>query len=116
MRSIDKFILHVVHNLFPLNEYKEGEINRLMAQFKAEAEDLNIQVSDEQLKKYIERFDRLKDSPKVTEKDLRKYSLSKLIKIVTASPGAELDNEDDYEKDEDGDIIDFVYETDSDDE
>ena len=94
MRSIDKFILHVVHNLFPLNEYKEGEINRLMAQFKAEAEDLNIQVSDEQLKKYIERFDRLKDSPKVTEKDLRKYSLSKLIKIVTASPGAELDNED----------------------
>jgi hypothetical protein len=94
MRSIDKFILHVVHNLFPLNEYKEGEINRLMAQFKAEAEDLNIQVSDEQLKKYIERFDVLKNSPKVTDKDLRKYSLSKLIKIVTASPGAEVDNED----------------------
>jgi len=94
MRSIDKFILHVVHNLFPLNEYSEGEINKLMAQFKAEAEDLNIQVSDEQLRKYIERFDRLKDSPKVTEKDLRKYSLSKLIKIVTASPGAEVDSED----------------------
>ena len=94
MRSIDKFILHVVHNLFPLNEYSEKEINRLMTQFKEEAEDLNIQVSDEQLRKYIERFDRLKDSPKVTEKDLRKYSLSKLIKIVTASPGAEVDNED----------------------
>ena len=94
MRSIDKFILHVVHNLFPLNEYSEGEMKRLITQFKEEAEDLNIQVSDEQLKKYIERFDVLKNSPKVTDKDLRKYSLSKLIKIVTASPGAEVDNED----------------------
>jgi len=94
MRSIDKFILHVVHNLFPLNEYSEGEMKRLITQFKEEAEDLNIQVSDEQLKKYIERFDVLKNSPKITDKDLRKYSLSKLIKIVTASPGAEVDNED----------------------
>ena len=103
MKAIDKFILHVVYNLFPLNEYKEGEINRLMAQFKAEAEDLNIQVSDEQLKKYIERFSRLKDSPKVTEKDLRKYSLSKLIKLVTASPGAEVDNEE--EEDTTPDVV-----------
>ena len=103
MKAIDKFILHVVHNLFPLNEYSEGEINRLMAQFKAEAEDLNIQVSDEQLKKYIERFDVLKSSPKVTDKDLRKYSLSKLIKLVTSSPGAELDNED--EEDSTPDVV-----------
>jgi hypothetical protein len=97
MKAIDKFILHVVHNLFPLNEYSEGEMKRLMAQFKDEAEDLNIQVSDEQLKKYIERFNTLKNNPKVTDKDLRKYSLSKLIKLVTASPGAELpsDNEED---------------------
>jgi hypothetical protein len=103
MKAIDKFILHVVHNLFPLNEYSEGEINRLMAQFKAEAEDLNIQVSDEQLKKYIERFDILKNSPKVTDKDLRKYSLSKLIKLVTSSPGAEVDNED--EEDSTPDVV-----------
>jgi hypothetical protein len=94
MKAIDKFILHVVHNLFPLNEYSEGEMKRLITQFKEEAEDLNIQISDEQLKKYIERFDVLKNSPKVTDKDLRKYSLSKLIKLVTASPGAEIDNEE----------------------
>jgi len=99
MRAIDKFILHVVHNLFPLNEYSEGEIKRLMAQFKEEAEDLNIQVSDAQLKKYIERFDVLKNSPKVTDKDLRKYSLSKLIKLVTSSPGAELPDEEELEDD-----------------
>ena len=94
MKAIDKFILHVVHNLFPLNEYSEGEMKRLITQFKEEAEDLNIQISDEQLKKYIERFDVLKNSPKITDKDLRKYSLSKLIKLVTSSPGAEIDNEE----------------------
>ena len=99
MRPIDKFILHVVHNLFPLNEYSEGEIKRLMTQFKEEAEDLDIQISDEQLKKYIERFDQLKNNPKVTEKDLRKYSLSKLIQLVTASPGAELPKEEEPEDD-----------------
>ena len=87
MRAIDKFIIHVTHNLFSLNEYSEGEINRLMAQFKDEADDLNIQITDAQLKAYIERFDSLKNSPKVTEKDLRKYSLSKLIKLVTSSKG-----------------------------
>lgn len=89
MRAIDKFILHVTHNLFPLNEYSEGEINKLMAKFREEADDLNIQINDAQLKAYIERFDSLKNSPKVTEKDLRKYSLSKLIKLVTSSKGVE---------------------------
>jgi hypothetical protein len=89
MRPIDKFILHVVHNLSPLNEYSQGEMNKLMAQFKDEADDLNIQISDDQLKAYITRFDALKNSPKVTDKDLRKYSLSKLIKLVTSSKGVE---------------------------
>jgi hypothetical protein len=99
MRPIDKFILHVVHNLFPLNEYSQGEMKFLMDKFKEEAEDLDIQISDEQLKKYIERFDQLKNNPKVTEKDLRKYSLSKLIQLATASPGAELPKEDEPEDD-----------------
>jgi hypothetical protein len=89
MRAIDKFILHVVHNLFPLNEYSEGELKKLMAQFREEADDLGIEITDEQLKAYIQRFDALKNSPKVTDKDLRKYTLSKLIKLVTSSAGAE---------------------------
>lgn len=89
MRPIDKFILHVTHNLFSLNEYSEGEINKLMTKFREEADDLDIQISDAQLKAYIERFDSLKNSPKVTEKDLRKYSLSKLIKLVTSTKGVE---------------------------
>jgi hypothetical protein len=89
MRAIDKFILHVVHNLFPLNEYSEGELKKLMTQFRDEADDLNIEITDAQLKAYIQRFDALKNSPKVTDKDLRKYTLSKLIKLVTSSKGVE---------------------------
>ena len=97
MKPIDKFILHVVHNLFPLNEYSEGELKKLMTQFREEADDLGIEITDEQLKSYIVRFDALKNSPKVTDKDLRKYTLSKLIKLVTSSAGAEAvpDKEDD---------------------
>jgi len=89
MKNTYQFIIHVVNNLFPINEYSDAEINRLMEKFKEEADDFNITISDEQLKKYIERFDQLKNSPKVQEKDLRKWSLSNLIKLVTSSKGVE---------------------------
>jgi hypothetical protein len=65
-----------------------------MDQFKEEADDLNISITDDQLKKYIIRFDQIKNSPKVTEKDLRKYSLSQLIRLVTASKGVADEEED----------------------
>ena len=71
MRAIDKFILHVVHNWKnKLNEaYSEKAIKTFTDKFKEEAEDLNIQISDEQLKTYIQRFDVIKNSPKINEKD-----------------------------------------------
>ena len=96
MRAIDKFILHVVHNWKnELNEaYSEKAIQTFLTKFKEEADDLNIQVSDGQLRKYIERFDVIKNSPKIQEKDLAKYSLSKLIKLVTSSAGAEAPEDD----------------------
>ena len=59
--QIERFITHVVNNLFPLYEYSEGEIKRLMDQFKEEADDLNISITDDQLKKYIIRFDQIKN-------------------------------------------------------
>jgi hypothetical protein len=91
MRPIDKFILHVVHSWKNgLNEaYAPSVMTKLMDKFKEEADDLNIEINDEQLKKYIERFDVLKNSPKIQEKDLFKYSLSQLIRLVTSSKGAE---------------------------
>jgi hypothetical protein len=91
MKPIDKFILHVVHNWkSKLNEaYAPAIMTKLMDKFKEEADDLNIEINDEQLKKYIERFDVIKNSPKIQEKDLFKYSLSQLIKLATTSKGAE---------------------------
>jgi hypothetical protein len=65
-----------------------------MDKFKEEADDLNIKISDEQLKKYIERFDQLKNSPKIEEKDLRRWPLSKLIKLVSSSEGADSEEEE----------------------
>ena len=105
MRPIDKFILHVVHNLFPLNEYSEGAIRQIMQQYRDEAEDLNIKITDEQLKKYIERFDVIKAGliSKGKTTDIVKQGaggklevilpLSKLIKLVTASKGGDIEDE-----------------------
>ena len=93
-KNIHKFITHIVNNLFPLNEYQEGEIKLLMNKFKIEAEDLNIEINDTQLRKYIERFDQLKDSSKIEDKNLRNYPLSKLIKLVTSSKGADVEDEE----------------------
>ena len=100
MRPIDKFILHVVHNSFSLNEYNQKLLNQIIQHYKQEADDLNIQITDNQLKAYIERFDRIK--PGIISKggtDLVKQGaggnfevivpLSQLIKIITASKGAE---------------------------
>ena len=55
MRNIDLFITHVVNNLFPLNEYSDAEIKRLMAQFKEEADDLNINWA---IKRFISEIGR----------------------------------------------------------
>jgi hypothetical protein len=93
-KNIHKFITHIVNNLFPLNEYQEGEIKLLMNKFKQEAEDLNIEINDTLLRKYIERFDQLKDSSKIEDKNLRNYPLSKLIKLVTSSKGADIEDEE----------------------
>ena len=60
MRPIDKFILHVVHNLSPLFEYDQKQMDILIDYYKQEADDLNIQITDNQLKTYIKRFDQLK--------------------------------------------------------
>jgi hypothetical protein len=92
MRPIDKFILHVVHSWDnSLKEaYAPSAMSKLMDKFKEEADDLNIQITDDQLKAYINRFDQLRGAPnKVQEKDLFKYSLSQLIKLVTSTKGVQ---------------------------
>ena len=107
MRAIDKFILHVVHNWKnELNEaYSKEIVNNLIKKFKEEADDLNIEITDEQLKAYIERFNQIKDSPKVIKKDIQRYTLSQLIKLIRSMPGSEPSSE----KEEEDQTPDVVY-------
>ena len=54
MKAIDKFILHVVHNWKnELNEaYGKSAIENFIKKFREEADDLNISITDQQLKSY----------------------------------------------------------------
>jgi hypothetical protein len=106
MRPIDKFILHVVHSSFPLNEYKQALLDQIIQHYKDEADDLNIDITDNQLKAYVDRFDKIK--PGIISKggtDLVKQvggkfevivPLSQLIKIVTSAKGVE-EPEEEYD-------------------
>ena len=45
---IYKFITYVVSNLYPLLEYAENIILKYIEQFREEADDLGIQITDTQ--------------------------------------------------------------------
>jgi len=92
-KNIHKFITHVVNNLFPLNErrYTPEEIALFKNKFKIEADDLNIDINDTQLDKYIEAFDALyKDKQSPEKRNLRYWSLNDLIRLVSSSKGADV--------------------------
>ena len=92
-KNIHKFITHVVNNLFPLNErrYTPEEIALFKNKFKIEADDLNIDINDTQLDKYIEAFDTLyKDKQSPEKRNLRYWSLNDLIRLVSSSKGADV--------------------------
>ena len=94
MRPIHKFILHVVYS-WPtkLNEaIGKVQMDDLVNKFKKDAEDFNIEITDEQLKKYIEVFDRVKEKLPSDQKDIGKWSLSRLIKLATGVKGSEADD------------------------
>jgi hypothetical protein len=83
MTPINRFILHVVHNLLPLNEYSQGVLDKIIAHYREEADDLNISISDNQLKNYIERFDRIK--PGIIQKggtDLIKMGAGGKVEVI----------------------------------
>jgi len=101
MRAIDKFILHVVHNWKnELNEaYSEKAVQGFIKKFKEEADDLNINITDDQLRAYIKTFDRIKEKLPNDQRDLSKWTLSKFIKLVTSTKGDEAAEEIDITPD-----------------
>ena len=67
-----------------LNEaYSEKAINDFIKRFLEQAEDLNITVTEDELRKYIKIFDRIKEKLPSDRRDLTKYKVSELIRFVT---------------------------------
>lgn len=108
MSNIHKLIEHLVNNWS--NNLSEALAPRVKQQlidkFKQEADDFDVKIDDKQLSDYIDYFDtRLKNNPKVTEKDLAKYPLKALIKLVSAYKGSSKEEEDE----DTSNIPDVVY-------
>ena len=91
MRAIDKFILHVVHNWKDeLNEAIGAEsMKNFIKNFQQQADDLNINITDDQLRAYINTFDKLKNGLPPDQRDLAKWDLGKFIRLVTKYKGEE---------------------------
>ena len=85
---MDRLLEHVIRSLYTIDEaYSPKVMKQLVDKFKLEIDDFGMDpVSDNDIEGYIKRFDQIKNSPKITEKDLLKWSISDLIRLVTASP------------------------------
>ncbi len=96
MKNIHLFIEHIVNNWSTdiQEAYAPAVRQKLLDKFKQEADDLNQDISDEQLGKWIDRFDQIKNSPKITEKDLFKYTFGQLRKLITTAPGADVEEKE----------------------
>jgi hypothetical protein len=97
MKNTYKLIKYVIEN-WPaaLNEaaYSEGQFNQLFTKFKAEADAKNVNVSDEELEKYIRFFDQLRNSGAIQDKDINNYSIGELIRTATSKKRFAPDPED----------------------
>ena len=97
MKNTYKLIKYVIKN-WPtvLNEaaYSEGQFNQLFTKFKAEADAKNVNVSDEELEKYIRFFDQLRNSGAIQDKDINNYSIGELIRTATSKKKFAPDPED----------------------
>jgi cytidyltransferase-like protein len=66
---------------WPLKEYSNKLVNDLTAKFKQEKPNLGADI----IQSYINRFAQIKDSPRVTEKDITKYNWKDLETTVDAN-------------------------------
>lgn len=64
-----------------LNEYSAKIVSQLVDKFKQEQPDLNTNT----IQAYIDRFTQIKNSPKVSEKDITKYSWKELETAVDSN-------------------------------
>jgi len=101
MASIREFIVHVVNNFVPLNEYAQKIVDQLVKQYMDQAEEYGYDdVDEDDIRKYITRFDKIKYSLKDKDKELFKQEgsdyvalieLPKLMQLVTTAPDIDLE-------------------------
>lgn len=71
--------------------YSEKAIQGFLDRFKEQADDLNIDVTDSQLKAYIKTFDRIKEKLPGDRRDLTKWKVGEFIRFVTTGKASEKD-------------------------
>ena len=71
--------------------YSEKAIQGFLDRFKEQADDLNINITDSQLRAYIKTFDRIKEKLPGERRDLTKWKVGEFIRFVTTGKGAEKD-------------------------
>lgn len=115
MKPIHRLIEHLVNNWQNnLLEALAPKIKQqLMTKFKDEAEDFDVKdpvtkkpPTEKQISDWIDYFDsKLRNSPKVTEKDITKYSLAELIRLVSSYKGSPEEKDEDEQIEENPDIV-----------
>ena len=96
---MDRLLEHIIRDFYTIDEaYSPKIIKQLIDKFKQELEDFNMDpIGDKTLDSYIKRFDQLKNSPKVKEKDLIKWNINDLVRLVTSSPSSlDIDEDEGY--------------------
>ena len=98
---MDRLLRYIIKSFYTINEaYSPKVIQQLIDKFKEEIDDFGIDpISDDSLKIYIKRFDQLKNSPKIKEKDLLKWNINDLVRLITQAPSSvdtELNADDEY--------------------
>lgn len=67
-----------------LNEaYREEDIERFFKKFREEADDLNIEVTDSQLRSYIKIFDKVRETLPSDKKRIENWKVADLIRLAT---------------------------------
>ena len=93
-----------------LNEnYPEADIQRFIKKFKEEADDLNIEVTDNQLRSYIKIFDKVRDSLPTDKKRIENWKVADLIRLATRKKRS---GEEEEEPEEEEITPDVVYHND----
>lgn len=115
MKPIHRLIEHLVNNWQNnLFEALAPSIKQqLMTNFKNDVKDFTIvdpvtkkPPTEKQISDWIDYFDsKLRNSPKVTEKDITKYSLVDLIELVSRYKGSPEEKEEDEQIEENPDIV-----------